>query len=170
MMRFKTLTISVFALALVAADSDAIAVSGEYVSGHGALELWDEAARDNVPVWLRVWLRFLILTFAAGLFFVRSRKEARWAVGGLVGVIATATMSQAWTDIVPLSGFIALLHIVFWSPVLYLLVTRRPFLKDRSLYGAWSGLLTVVILFSFIFDFRDAAIYLDHVFGLGILS
>ena len=70
----------------------------------------------------------------------------------------------------PLSGLIALLHVVFWSPALYLLLTRRPFMKERSAYAVWSALATLVILFSFVFDVPGAAIYLDHIFGFGLLS
>ncbi len=63
----------------------------------------------------------------------------------------------------PLGGLFALLHIIFWSPALYLLLSRRPFMQGRSLYAIWSGLMTAVIVFSFAFDVRDAVIYLHHV-------
>lgn len=146
------------------------AYAQDYEAGHGALQVWDEAGRAKAPAWVRGWLTFLTLTFATGLFFVRRRIEARWAVGGFLGVVAAAIGSQAFTDIVPLSGFLALLHLIFWSPALYVLLTRRPFMKERSAYAVWSATLTCVILFSFVFDIRDAAIYLDHVLGFGFFS
>ncbi|MCG8469083.1 MAG: hypothetical protein MJB57_12910 [Gemmatimonadetes bacterium] len=141
-----------------------------YESGHGALQIWNAEGRANVPPWVRIWLRIMQLTFVAGLIFVRRRVEARWAVGGFLSVFATAVLSQALADIVPLSGFIALLHVVFWSPALYLLLKRRPFVNERSAYAVWSAFMTLVILFSFVFDIPYTAIYLDHVFGLGLLS
>ncbi len=146
------------------------ALAQDYESGHGALQVWDAEARANVPLWVRVWLSIMQLAFATGLVFVWWRVEARWAVGGFLGVFATAVLSQTLTDIVPLAGLIALLHLIYWSPALYLLLTRRPFLKERSAYAVWSAVITCVILFSFIFDIRDAAIYLDHISGIGLLS
>ena len=146
------------------------AFAQDYVSGHGALEVWDADARANVPGWVRIWLRILQLTFIAGVFFVWRHVEARWAVGGFFAVFAAAVLSQTLTGIVPLSGFIALLHVIFWSPALYLLLSRRPFLKERSPYAVWSALITAVILISFLFDIPYVAIYLDHTMGIGILS
>ncbi len=146
------------------------AAAQEYISGHGALEIWDAEARADVPQWIRIWLRIMQLTFIAGIIFVWNRIEARWAVGGFVAVFATAVLSQTLTNLVPLSGFIALTHLVFWSPVLYLLLTRRPFLRERSVYAIWTAVLTVVLLVTFMFDVPSAVIYLDHVFGWNELS
>ncbi|MEL7488074.1 MAG: hypothetical protein AAGJ87_12755 [Pseudomonadota bacterium] len=151
------------------AASDAVAAQ-DYVSGHGALQIWDAEGQANAPRWVQIWLYIMLAAFATGLLFVWRRVEARWVVGGFLAVVITAILSQSMTDIVPLSGFFALLHLVFWSPALFLLLTRRPFAKERSLYAAWSALITGVILFSFIFDIRDAAIYLDHITGVGLFS
>ena len=52
----------------------------------------------------------------------------------------------------------------------FVLLKRRPFLQGRSPYALWSGAITAVIIFSFIFDIPDAAIYLDHMLGIGLLS
>ncbi len=147
-----------------------VASAQDYVSGHGALEVWDEAGRAGVPLWVRIWLTILQLTFISGLVFMRRNVEARWAVGGFFGVFASAVLSQSLTDIVPLSGFIALLHVLFWSPALYVLLSRRPFLKERSIYTVWSGFMTFVILFSFVFDIPYTLVYFDHLLGLGLLS
>jgi hypothetical protein len=63
----------------------------------------------------------------------------------------------------PISGYIATIHIIFWSPALYQLLTKRPFFGARSAFSVWSGVITFVILFSFVFDIRDAFIYLTHI-------
>ena len=145
------------------------ALAQDYESGHGALQVWDDEGRANAPLWVQIWLNIMLLAFATGLIFVWRRVEARWAVGGFLCVAAAVVLSQTLTDIAPLSGFLALLHLIFWSPALYLLLTRRPFLKERSAYAVWSGFITFVILFSFIFDIRDAAIYLDYITGISLL-
>ncbi|MEO0368328.1 MAG: hypothetical protein AAF197_06020 [Pseudomonadota bacterium] len=140
----------------------------DYPSGHGALEIWDTAARDNAPIWIGVWLRVMQLSFVVGLLFVWRHGEARWAVGGFFGLFVAVVLSQTLTEIVPLSGFIALLHVIFWSPALYVLLTRRPFMSGLSIYSMWSGWITLVILFSFVFDIPAAAYYLDHILALGL--
>ncbi|MEL7130194.1 MAG: hypothetical protein AAGK23_11665 [Pseudomonadota bacterium] len=148
----------------------ASASAQDFGHGNGALELFDTEGQANSPTWVMVWVAFMLATFAAGLFFVRKRIEARWAVGGFIlGILCMALLVQG-IGLPPLSGFIALIHLVFWTPALILLVQRRTFLKERSLYGAWTAIMTGVILFSFVFDIRDAAIYLDYVLGIGALS
>ncbi|MGI9308728.1 MAG: hypothetical protein ACR2P6_05670, partial [Gammaproteobacteria bacterium] len=67
-------------------------------------------------------------------------------------------------------GLFSLVHLICWSPALYVLLTRRPFLQERSLFTIWSGAITFCIIFSFVFDIPDAAIYLDHMFGIGLIS
>ena len=139
-------------LVLLGFSLDNTAIAQAYESGHGALQVWDAEARNNVPLWIRVWLRIMQLAFVTGVLFVWRHVEARWAVGGFLGVFIIAVLSQLLTDLVALSGFIALLHVIFWSPALYLLLTRRPFAKERSAYAVWSALITFIILFSFVFD------------------
>lgn len=146
------------------------ALARDYVSGHGALQVWDAEGRAGAPLWVRIWLNIMHIAFATGLVFMWWRVEARWAVGGFSGVFVTATLSQGLTEIVALSGLLSLLHVIFWSPALYLLLTRRPFVEERSAYAVWSAFMTFVILFSFLFDVPGAAIYLDHVLGTGLLS
>ena len=101
--------------------------------------------------------------FAAGLLFVWRHSIARWVVGGLLMSVFTTMFILPAMGLTILSGLVALMHVIFWSPGLYLLLTKRPFLQDRSAFAIWSGVITGVILFSFVFDIRDAAIYLHHV-------
>ncbi len=141
-----------------------------YEHGHGALQVFDAEGQANAPQWVRTWILIMATTFALGLIFVWWRVEARWAVGGMIVMLISFVVINRYTDIPFLSGLIALHHLILWSPALYLLLTRRPFLKERSAYAVWSAAMTVVILFSFIFDIRDAAIYLDYLAGTGLLS
>ena len=164
--------IAMAALSLVLVELVAIgpAASQPYQSGHQPLELWDEAGRASAPQWVMMWLNVLMAVFALGLLFVWRRVEARWAVGGFIAMIPAMLLLTNVLEVPPLSGLFSLLHIVFWSPALYLLLTRRPFLRERSLYALWSVAITAVILFSFVFDIPDALIYLDHIMGVGLIS
>ncbi len=150
--------------------SAATAYAQDYPSGHQALQIWNAEGRANAPEWVQTWLRIMMATFLVGVLFVWHRVEARWVVGGVVLGLLTSRGLGAYTDIVMLSGLVAIIHLIFWSPGLYMLLTRRPFLGERSAYATWSGAATLVILFSFFFDLRDAVIYLDHVTGLSLLT
>lgn len=141
-----------------------------YQPGHTALEVWNAEGQANAPQWVQIWLMIMLASFALGLSFVWKRVEARWVVGGFITSILVSGFVIPAMGLVSLSGLIALMHLIFWSPGLYLLLKNRPFMKERSFYAVWSGLITAVILFSFIFDIRDAAIYLDHILGMGIFS
>lgn len=133
--------------------------------GNHALQLWTDEARANAPTLLKAWLLFLKAVVGASLLFVFTRPIARWVLGGvfadqMLGPVIADTLS-----LVPVVGFGALMHLVFWSPALVLLWWQRPFLSERNLYGVWSGLATFAFTVSFFFDIRDSAIYLIHVGG-----
>ena len=98
--------------------------------------------------------------FLASVFFIRRHSEARWVFGAFVTGAVVSIVSTRVFGIPLLSGYIALIHVVCWTPALIVLLTRRPFLKDKSVFAKWSGLMTFVIIFSFVFDIRDAAIFL----------
>lgn len=146
----------------VFAQTEMPAASG-YEVGHGALQIFNSDAMAHTPQWVVIWIMFMAASFFAGLFFVRRHTIARWVVGGfLLGIIVSSVLTSG-LGVIPLSGFIALIHLVFWTPGLYQLLKNRPFLGERSAFSIWSGVMTAVILFSFFFDIRDAAIYLKHI-------
>lgn len=139
-------------------------------AGNGALELWNQQGIANSPQWVQYWLIIMISSFALGLLFIWNRIEARCVVGGLIiGLLFSKFILENVMGLLPLSGLVALVHLIFWSPALYLLLKNRPFTKEKSLFALWSGWITLVILFSFIFDIRDTVIYLDYMLGLNLL-
>ena len=132
-------------------------------AGNQALELWNEEGIANSPTWVKYWLGIMMFSFALGLLFIWKRIEARWVVGGLiVGILFSKFILENMMGLLPLSGLVALMHLIFWTPGLYLLLKNRPFMKEKSFYKYWSGWITLVIIFSFIFDIRDSVIYLHH--------
>lgn len=161
MIAILNLTLALTATALLSVNGYA---ATDYASGTGALETFDGAARSAAPLPLKLWLALLNLSFLAALFFVRKRPIARWALGGMIVAKLTGPPVFAALGLPMLSGSIALWHIVCWTPVLVLLLAAHPFLdrKQGHPYRVWSGVMTTVILISFVFDIRDAVIYLHH--------
>lgn len=138
----------------------------EYQKGYRALEIFDVEGMEATPLWVMIWIVVSTACFLAGLLFVRRHIIARWIVGGYIAGFMTLIFSSVF-DLVQLklAGFNALIHVVFWSPSLYLLLTKRPFFsREVSAFSIWSGVITIVMLFSFIFDIPYTFIYLKHVF------
>jgi hypothetical protein len=104
----------------------------------------------------------MAMSVIAGILFLTNHTPARWLIGGFVAGILFSQIAFPMFDLLPLSGLIALVHVVFWSPGLYKLIKERAFLGPLSAYSVWAGWIILVVLFSFIFDIRDAAIYLNH--------
>lgn len=150
----------VFVICLIMASTVALAV--EYSSGHGALELFDEKGMADMPPLLHIWVNVMIGVFALGILFVWNYPIASWLVGGFILTVIMVLFVYPVLNIPVLGGLIALTHIVCWSPGLYCMLKTRPFFKEVTLYSIWAGVITLVILISFIFDIRDAGIYLAH--------
>ena len=158
-MNVKLIVFSAVAMLLLAGNAFA---QSEYGHGNGALQVFDSEGQANSPRWVMIWVMLMGASFAAGLFFIKNHPIARWVVGGFVAGIACMLLLGKLFGLPPVSGYIATVHILFWSPALYQLLTKRPFLDQRSAFSIWSGVITFVILFSFVFDIRDAFIYLRH--------
>ena len=155
-------------LLLLAVFSTDPIIAQELAHGNGALEIFDAEGQANSPKWVMGWVAFMLLTFLVGIGFAFVRKEARWLMAPIVlGFVALFAFFYV-SGSPEISGLIATFHLVFWTPTLIMLLRNRWFLKESTWFGRWTGVLTFVILFSFIFDIRDAAIYLDHIAGLGI--
>ena len=157
---------TILAFATLTLLASAYPAAAEYSKGHQALQIFDQEGMAAAPRWVMIWIAFMAASFATGLFFVRRHAIARWVVGGFIAGFAVTAIAPM-LGVVVLSGFIALVHVVCWSPGLYQLLTKRPFFTGDdswSAFSIWSGVICCVILFSWVFDIRDAAIYLRHIF------
>ena len=135
-----------------------------YEHGHGAMQLFDDEGMANTPQWVMAWIYFMLASFLASLFFVKNHSEARWVAACFFIGAGILVVSTRILGVPQLSGFIALIHILAWTPALAILIKRRPFLKGFSPYSIWTGVMTFVISFSFVFDIRDASIFLSNYF------
>ena len=110
------------------------------------------------------WVFFMMASFISSVIFMKNHVEARWVggcffLGMLILMIATEGFGMP-----SLSGFIATIHLLAWTPALIILIKRKPFKGELSAFSIWSGVMTFVILFSFVFDIRDSAIFLSSYF------
>lgn len=136
-----------------------------YPKGAGALEIFDGEAFLAAPLPAKLWLVFLASMFLVGLIaYAWKRPIARWAGGGFFVSILTGHLVFAALGLPMLGGSIALWHIVCWTPALVLLLAKRPFLnrEEDRWFRIWSALMTFAIIVSFVFDVRDANIYVNH--------
>jgi hypothetical protein len=141
--------------------------SAEYSPGYGALDVFNGPGMAATPLWIKVWFAVMVATFASGLAFIRRHTSARLAVCGFLLPFLIAGPIFKALGLPFLGGSIAIAHLVFWTPALVVLLLRRPFFDSTKGTGfrIWSGAMTGVILFSFIFDIRDAVIYSSHFIG-----
>lgn len=140
-----------------------IASAADYQAGHQALQLWNADAKANVPPVVGVWLKVMMVTFVSSLLFVWKHNAARVLLAGVAISMSCGPLIAQSLGLVVLSGYVALMHLIFWSPALFFLLKERAFLKKLTPYSVWAGLAASVIMISFVFDVRDAAIYLTHI-------
>lgn len=164
------LAIVMLGIAMLALWSAGASGAEEYAKGHGALEDFSGEGFAASPQWVQIWVMFMVATFAVGLlFFAWRRPVARWAAGGFIASGLFATFAVPALGLPPLSGSIAIAHLIFWTPALVLLLKNRPFANasEGTAFRLWAGVMTGVILVSFVFDIRDAVTYVSHISGLG---
>lgn len=151
-------------LAVLLWSANALGADGD-AQKLGALQVFDRAALAAAPLWVQIWLPFMMATFLVGLIFFAWKKPiARWAAGGFLFALATGHLVFGALGLPMLSGSIAIWHLVCWSPALVMLLVQRPFLdaNEGRWFRIWSAVVTAVIIFSFVFDIRDAWIYIEH--------
>jgi hypothetical protein len=127
-----------------------------------SLQIWDNAARVAIPTPLKIWLVFLALTFASSLFFVRRHPAARWAAGGFVLSHVVVAAIELGTTVDLRIGLVSLAHVVCWAPALVMLVRELPATSAETRYGLWCRVLLGVIAVAFVFDLRDAGMFLYY--------
>jgi|GEM_PF-2397094 len=140
-------------------------VNETHTHGHGALEVFDDQGVKNSPKWVRIWVVILGLSFVVGIFFVKNHMIARWLVGGFLLNMLFSMIIVKGFQIPPISGLLAINHLIFWMPGFIMLLKQRPFMAKPSFFSVWSGVITCVIIFSYIFDIRDTAILLYAIFN-----
>ena len=116
---------------------------------------FQEQSKD-LPDWVNTWMRFMGIVFFSGFFFIFHKWGARIALGMMLFLNVPA--SAVVTDLTGNIDWIAAVHLVLWTPVLYYLLTRDVFgpgAKNFSFYGVWAIVMSATIAISLGFDLWD---------------
>lgn len=123
--------------------------------------VWTEEARASLPQWVQTWIIFMLVALLSGLIFAKDHVAARWVVGAVVvSHLASAFFLFVLGPETLKVGIIAINHVVFWTPAAIFLALRGAPKTKAILYSCWRYVALLVLIFSLIFDFRDAAIFI----------
>ena len=115
------------------------------------------AQNELLPVWVQIWMNWMIVIFMVSVFFVKNHKEARYALAAMILTVPTVLGLFALFGKVHLFG---VSHFLWWLPLAIYIVKqwRNPEnSKYRTLnpYSVWVSLLMTTISISILFDVRD---------------
>lgn len=116
---------------------------------------------DMLPMHVWLWLYWLLAIGATSLFWSFRKAEARYvALAYILTFAASFIVTQVSGPDAVLYVSLSLFHVIFWTPVLALLMLRRAKANFSSLYGAWLSLAMATMAISLFFDYRDVIAYL----------
>ena len=109
------------------------------------------------PLWLQVWVGWMVVVNILGAIMFISRQEAKWVLVAMAGNIVLMNWLFA---VYGYQRILGLAHVVFWTPLVIYLWRRRPHWKVETLGGKWIALLFTTNLVSLVIDYLDVARYL----------
>lgn len=124
-----------------------------------ALQIWDNAARLALPLWLKAWLGALAVTSLSSAFFWRRGTAPRVALGGFVAShLLLVVLGLAGFTI--RTGLVSLAHVLCWAAIPFALWPVVRSSATGEPYGLWARALLFLIGVSLVFDVRDAVAFL----------
>ena len=122
-------------------------------SGLSPDDVWDDTSVWKTPIWLQVWLTWIVFpTFLCSVFFLHRSVEARLALGGFVLSHLPMMFGLFETTV----GRVALIHVLCYSPALVVLARHRSRVAVRTFFGIWVHVMLAVLAISLAFDVRDS--------------
>jgi len=109
------------------------------------------------PVWLAVWVAWLMLVNSASFLFLR-RREGRWVAAAWV---ANVVLMSALHAVTGYSRLLGLSHVLLWTPLLAVLWRRRhEWWRAGGVYGIWLRTVFVTDAVSLLIDYVDVVRWL----------
>ena len=115
-----------------------------------------QAQSQDLPDWVNLWMNWMGIVFFTGFLFVFRHWGARLAL--LMMFFLNVPASAFVTDLTGNIDWISVVHLIFWTPVLYYLLTRDifgPNANPRSAYGVWAIVMASTMAISLAFDAWD---------------
>ena len=109
-----------------------------------------EGLRES-PFWVQVWVGWMILVNTASVLFLQ-RTEGRvvlvvWILNGITMMLAAEVSGY--------NRLLGIVHVIWWTPLLAYLWTRRAKFDRSATYGKWLVVLTATIATSLVIDYID---------------
>ncbi len=125
------------------------------------------AAIELQPMWLKIWLAFLVTANLGAVLFVAKRTAAGWRPRfEAIAIIAAFLLAGEFMDhLYAEHGYVRLLglaHVVFWTPVYVWIFTRhrRKMYADTPIFAKFVVFYLVIAGISLVIDYIDVARYL----------
>ena len=125
-----------------------------------SLQIWNNKARLSLPLPLKIWLTFLVLTFLSSIAFVNTHYPPRWVIGGFICSHLLVFLWPVVTTIPLRIGLVSLAHVVCWCPGYILSIVEVWQGSATGNYQIWLYAIIAVISIAFSFDLRDSAKFL----------
>ncbi|GJL93962.1 MAG: hypothetical protein DHS20C05_03670 [Hyphococcus sp.] len=109
------------------------------------------------PLWLQAWVGWMMLVNILGAIIFIRRTEAKWVLLAMLG--AATFMSWLYAQY-GYQRILGLAHVVFWTPLLVYLWSRRKQWNLSEISGKWLAVLFMTNFTSLIIDYIDVARYL----------
>ena len=108
------------------------------------------------PLWIQVWINWLVLINLGGIVFAWSRAEPRWVVAAF---LCSAIFMNYLFGIHGYQKILGASHIIFWTPLLVYLYLRRNEIGRYGVTAFYLGAVFATNLMSLLVDFVDVARY-----------
>lgn len=108
------------------------------------------------PTWLKIWVGWMIVVNTASLAFLK-HTEARVVLGVWIANGITMTLlaeAMGYTRLLGLS------HVIWWTPLIVYLWTRRDRFDPKALFTRWVYVLILTNTISLVVDYIDVIRYI----------
>lgn len=106
------------------------------------------------PLWLQIWINWMVIINLGGIVFAWSRVEPRWVV---IAFLCSAVFMNFLFDIHGYQKILGAAHIVFWTPLLVYLYLRRNEIGRYGMTAFYLGAVFATNAISLLVDFVDVA-------------
>ncbi len=116
---------------------------------------------EAMPAYVGQWMIWLMVIGISALILSFKKIEARYIAGAYIcSILAGFIVGRIVGAENYHYGSISLLHVIFWTPAVVAILRRLKSINFKSFYGVWLILALATMIFSLVYDWRDAITYL----------